>query len=80
MDEHHVRSCATAGDAIGMNSEWLSYFRTLISGPYDKFLEAQFNKAVANRDDNRACRAAMKRKDLVVQQSGQNLELNRVSF
>ena len=47
-------------------------------GPYDKFLEAQYNKAMENRDEDRACRAAIKRKDIVVEQSGQNLELNKV--
>jgi len=75
LEEDHVRICVQAADEIGMNSEWLAYFRQLVNGDYDAFLEAQYNKAVQLQNPDRAVRIAMKRKDLLVQTKGSSFVL-----
>jgi hypothetical protein len=76
LHDDHVTTCLNAANEIGMTTEWLEYFRGLVNGPLDSFLSAQFDKAVENKDHERAVRLRVKRSDLLVQEKASKFNLN----
>eukprot|EP00808_Paulinella_micropora_P021135 g79262.t1 len=70
MEEEQIRVAVWAADELGMDNQVLQYFRTLINGTPDAFLEAQYNRAKERKEIDRAIRLAIKRKDLLIQSTG----------
>ena len=64
LDEFHVEACVKAGDEIGYYSQWLDYLRGLYNGPKKDYLKAQYDKAVENKNNDRAIRIGVKMKDI----------------
>jgi hypothetical protein len=64
LDEFHVEAVVKAGDEIGYSSEWLDYLRGLYNGPKKDYLKAQYDKAVENKNHDRAIRIGVKMKDI----------------
>lgn len=64
LDEFHVEACIKAADEIKLSNEWLEYFRGLYHGPRLDYLTAQYDKAMENKNTDRAIRLDVKRKDI----------------
>jgi hypothetical protein len=69
IEEKHVIACVTAGDEIGASTQWLDYFRGLVNGPQEAFLDAQFEAAKKAGNHDRAVRIDIRRKDLLYEKS-----------
>ena len=76
LEEDRVRTCLTAADEIGMVTEYLTYFRELVDGPYNVFVDQQFKKAVEIQNHERAIRLAIKSRDLLVEDKGSKFQLS----
>eukprot|EP00462_Mataza_sp_D1_P024235 CAMPEP_0175127448 /NCGR_PEP_ID=MMETSP0087-20121206/4390_1 /TAXON_ID=136419 /ORGANISM="Unknown Unknown, Strain D1" /LENGTH=1428 /DNA_ID=CAMNT_0016409423 /DNA_START=43 /DNA_END=4329 /DNA_ORIENTATION=+ len=70
LEEDQIRTVVTAANGIGMTTPQLEYFRNLVDGPYDSFLEAQEQKAKQLQNHDRAIRIQVKRRDILVQTKG----------
>lgn len=76
--EHQVRSVVAAADEIKMpGPKQLSEWRELVNGPYDKFLQAQYTRAIEQKDIDRAIRIMVRRKDLLVEKKKEDLAFHR---
>jgi len=63
LEEHHVNACLKAAEEINLNgNDWINYFRELVANE-DEYLQAQYEKAIENKNDDRAIRIGIKQKD-----------------
>ena len=77
MIEDQVRTILKASQAIGMRTDVLDYFSGLCNGNYDDFLKAQYDGAKTSNDPDRAIRVMKKRMDIMVDNQGHSLPIER---
>ena len=78
--EDQVRVVVAAAKAINLKTKGIRKLRRLIEGPYSDFLEEQFNCAKKCKDDDRAIRVAVLRKNEMVADGDSSGLLDLVKF
>lgn len=75
--EHHVNACIGAADEINLQTnDWINYFRDLLANE-DDYLQAAYDKAIENKDDDRAIRLGIKQKDAMYKANKNQYPINR---